>query len=71
MILLIFSYQHQLPRESERVTDAEKPRGFGEKGESRQQTPNLEQISAKKNTHKKLKKIGKRINQSKHIRKEI
>ena len=31
----IFSYQHQLPWEGERVTDAEKPRGFGEKGESR------------------------------------
>ena len=56
-ILLIFSYQHQLPRESERVTDAEKPRGFGEKGESRQQTPNLEQIGARKKIAKWAKEL--------------
>ena len=54
-ILLIFSYQHQLPWESERVTDAEKPRGFGEKGASRRQTPNLEQIGARKNAKNRAK----------------
>ena len=59
----IFSYQHQLPWEGERVTDAEKPRGFGEKGESRLCRRQIRRERKMLREMKKIKRIQREIGQ--------
>ena len=66
----IFSYQHQFPWEGERVTDAEKPRGFGEKGESRLYRRQIRRERKNAERNEKIRKIQQEIGQKYYLKQD-